>query len=220
MRANRKTALSIVVLAFVAATTMPAALGANQYNVTFTIRPNGDVAVDMKFTLPMAEYMQMRSTVLVPQLLLRDLGSERSDIEVKDTDAKYDDDERSVNFTMLALGGARNMGDHWEFEVDKGRVFSNLNEPEKTMYFTPSIEGEMGSFQGQEKVVFPDEATQIEWDKSKRVVTYVLPVPPSPCSSGKTVLWVLSAACILAGAAMLVVSFVRAPAAAEPKKKE
>ena len=213
MGPNRRIGFGVVIMVLLAATAAPAALAANRYDATFTIRTNGDVAVDMKFTLPMAEYMQMRTNVAMPQILMRELASDRSDIEVKDKNSKYDDDEHSLNFTMLALGGAKNMGDHWEFEVDKGRVFSNLNEPEKTMYFTPNIEGEMGSFQGQEKIVFPEEATNIEWDKGKRVVKYVLPIPPAPCSSGKTVLWILAALCIVAGAATLAMSF-RKPAAA------
>ena len=219
MRANRRIGLSSVILIVLAVVAVPTARAANQYDATFYIQPNGDVKVAMTFTLPMTEYTQMRSNLPMLHLLLRDLSSERCDIEVKDKDAKYNDAERSVNFTMLALGGAKNMGDHWEFEVDRDRVFSNLNEAEKTMYFTPNIEGEMGSFQGQEKLVFPDQATQIKWDKGKRLVTYVMPVPASPSASGKTMLWCLAAVFIVAGAAMLAMSF-RQAAAAAPKAEE
>jgi len=218
MRANRRIAFGSLVLIALVVAAAPAARAANQYNATFSVRPNGDVAVDMTFTLPMAEYAQIRNSLPMLQLLLRDLSSARSDIEVTDKHSDYNDAERSINFTMLALGGANNLGDHWEFEVDKGRVFSNLNEAERAMYFTPNIEGEMGQFQGQEKVVFPEQATQIRWDKGKRVASYVLPVPAAPCASGKTLFLCLSGLFILAGVTRLAVSF-RKPAAA-PKAKE
>ena len=219
MRANRRIGLSSVILIVLAVVAVPTARAANQYDATFYIQPNGDVKVDMTFTLPMTEYTQLRSNLPMLHLLLRDLASERSDIEVRDRDAKYNDAERSVDFTMRALGGAKNMGDNWEFEVDEDRVFSNLNESEKTMYFTPNIEGEMGSFQGQERLVLPTEATQIEWDKGKRLITYVMPVPAGPSAPGKPVLWCLAAVFIVAGAALLAMSS-RAAAAAGTKEDE
>ncbi len=206
MKTMRRIVLSTAVLVVLAVVAAPAAWGANRYDATYNIQPNGDVAVDMTFTLPMEQYTQMRNSLPMLYLLLRDLSSERSDIEVTDRDAKYNDAQRSVTFTMRALGGAKNMGDHWEIEVDKDRVFSNLNDAEKTMYFTPNIEGEMGSFQGQEKFVFPQAASQVKWDNGKRLISYVMPVPAGPSSPLRFILWGLAALFIAGGAAMLVVS--------------
>lgn len=210
MKTNRRAGLWSMILAVFALTAAPTAWSANRYDATYDVQPNGDVMVDMTFTLPMEEYTQMRSNLPMLHLLLRDLSSERSDVEVRDKDAKYNDAERSVNFTMRALGGAKNMGDHWEIEVDRDRVFSNLNEPERAMYFTPNIEGEMGSFQGQEKFMLPVKATRIEWDKGKRLIKYVMPIPAGPAAPGKMVLWCLAAVFILAGAVVLAMSSRRA----------
>ncbi len=219
MRANCRIGLSSMILIVMAVAAAPIAWSANRYDATFDVQPNGDAKVEMIFTLPMAEYTQMRSNLPMLHLLLRDLASERSDIEVRDRDAQYNDAERTVDFTMLALGGAKNMGDHWEIDVDKDRVFSNLNESERTVYFIPNIEGEMGSFQGQENYVLPDAATQIKWDKGKRLITYVMPVPAAPSAPGKMVLWALAAVFILAGAALLAMPARRAAPAGEKEEE-
>ena len=179
------------------------ARAANRYDATFEVQPNGDAKVSLMFSLPMREYTRLRSNGAVLQVLTRDLANASDDAEIRDQNAQYNDAERSVSFSLRALGLAYNAGTHWEVEVDEDRVFSNLNRAENSVYFTPNIEGEMGEFQGKEVLVLPATATDIEWDKGKRVVRYTLPAPKSPASGGKTAMFVIGGLLVVAGLAVV-----------------
>ena len=75
MRANCRIGLSSVILIVLAVTAAPTAWGANRYDATFHIQPSGDVKVDMNFTLPMAEYTQLRSNLPAPAAARSRLGT-------------------------------------------------------------------------------------------------------------------------------------------------
>ena len=158
------------------------------YDGQFTLSPNGDLDIVLKLTLPMEKYQYMRDSVSNLYLFMRGLASSRADVEVAQKKAEWDDASRTVTFTIRQLGAARNMGNHWEADIEPGAVFSNLDEAKKTLYFNENGKNQMGDVRGNFRVQLPATATQAKYDASRKIVSYVLPVPSS--ASLKTVLLV------------------------------
>jgi hypothetical protein len=176
------------------------------YDGTFTLSPVGDLDMVLKMTLPMERYQGLRESVSNLYLFTRDLASNRADAEITQKKADWDDANRTVTFTIHMLGAARNMGNHWEFDVGPGAVFSNLDEAKKTVYFNESGAGEMGTVRGNSRLQLPPQATQAKYDASRKLVTYVLPKGSS--GSTKSVLLVPAIFLLVLGLGAFGASFV------------
>jgi hypothetical protein len=205
------TAASILLLA--GATVRAQDIG---YDGTFTLSPVGDLEMALKLTLPMDRYQSLRNSVSNLYLFTRDLASNRAVAEITRRKADWDDSARTLTFTIRMLGAARNMGNHWEFDVGPGPVFSNLDEGKKTVYFNESGAGEMGNVRGNSRLLLPAQATQAKYDASRKMVTYVMPKPSS--GSAKAALLVPAAVLLLLGLGAFGASFIvgRKPAHLPP----
>jgi len=182
MRRRNCGTACLAVLLLLAATfglASTASAGEIKYDGSFTLKTNGDMAVVIKLTLPMMQYQRLRDSVSNLYLMLRDLASSRADTEVVDKKADWDDANRTITFSMTVQGAAKNHGNHWEIPVAKGAIFTTFNEKERTFYFSEAAMGPMGVVRGTTKGILPEQATQVKWDKSRRVVCYVLPAPRS-----------------------------------------
>jgi hypothetical protein len=176
------------------------------YDGQFTLSPNGDLDIVLKLTLPMERYQYMRDSVSNLYLFMRGLASSRADVEVAQKKAEWDDASRTVTFTIRQLGAARNMGNHWEADIEPGAVFSNLDEAKRTLYFNENGTNEMGNVRGNFRVQLPASATQAKYDASRKLVTYVLPVPSS--GSLKKTLLVPAAILLVLGLGGIGASFI------------
>lgn len=204
---KRNQLLSVVLwgAAVIALAGAPARAQENLYDGQFTLAPNGDLDIVLKLTLPMEKYQGLRNSVSNLYLFMRDLASNRADAEVTQKKAEWDDSSRTVTFAIHMVGAARNMGNHWEFDVGKGARFSNLDEGKKTVFFNESGEGEMSFVKGTSRLQLPAETTQARYDVSRRIVTYVLPIPSS--GSLRTPFLVTAALFVLVGLGVFGVSF-------------
>lgn len=146
-------------------------------DATYTASAVGDLNTVMKLTLPMEKYQSLRTSVSNLYLFMRGLASARASTEVAERKAEWDDSARTVTFKIRTLGAARNLGNHWEIDVAKGVVFSNLDEDKKALYFNETAQGDTGTIRGNDRVFLPPQATQIKYDDSRKVVTYVMPKP-------------------------------------------
>jgi len=147
------------------------------YDGTFTLKPNGDMAVVTKLSMPMLIYQRLRDSVSNLHLMMRDLASSRADTEVVDRKPEWDDATRTITFSMTVKGASRNMGNHWEIPVVKGALYTTFNEKERTFFFNEAASGPLGDVRGTTKGILPDGATDAKWDASRRVITYVMPAP-------------------------------------------
>jgi hypothetical protein len=189
----------------------------------YTAAANGDVTVVYKFTPPMAIYQQLRNSISNLYLLLRGLASGRAEIEVVDKKADWDDSSRTLTFSFKTLGLARNMGNRWEIDVLPGVEFSNLNEATRTVYFNEDNTGPLGRVRGISRLNLPAQARDFRWDESKRVVSYVMPIPETS-AGGSTTSFIFGLVLLVVGALLTGASFLRKSAAplqlevdAEPK---
>ena len=191
---------------------LPCEAGADdiRYDGSFVLAPNGDLAVTLKFTLPMLQYQNLRDNVSNLYLLLRQLSSDRADTEVVDKKADWDDANRTITFSMTMLGAARNLGKHWEFDVPEGADFSNLDEAKRTLYFNENQAGPMGAIRGTSRLVLPDDVQEFGWEEPRRVARYAMPAPST--GTPTLALWIAAVVMIVLGAGAMAASFVVKPA--------
>jgi hypothetical protein len=185
-----------------------------RYDGTYSLAPNGDMAVTIKLVPPMVIYQKLRESISNLYLVMRGFASSRANTEVVEKKADWDDSNRTLSFSMKILGAGHNLGDRWEVEVPKPTEFSNLDEAKRTFYFDESATTPAGTIRGISKLILPAEAKQFKWDESRRVASYVMPSIGS--ASGKILLlWIAAVLFLGTGAALTVASFVIKPAVAE-----
>lgn len=208
---------SLGVLGFLAAVLATQAAASAQdirYDGTYTLAPNGDMAVTIKLVPPMVIYQKLRESISNLYLVMRGFASSRANTEVVEKKADWDDSNRTLNFSMKILGAGHNLGDRWEVEVPKPAEFSNLDEAKRTFYFDESATTPAGTIRGISKLILPAEAKQFKWDESRRVASYVMPSVGG--ASGKILLlWIAAVVFLGAGAVLTVASILIKPAVAE-----
>jgi hypothetical protein len=181
-----------------------------RYEGIYTAAPNGDVTGVYKFTPSMAVYQQMRNSISNLYLLLRILAPARAEAEVVDKKADWDDSKHTLTFSFKTLGLAHNMGNHWEIEALSGVEFSNWNEATKIAYFNEDSAGPLGRIHGLSRLHLPADAHDFRWDESRRVVSYVMPVPEK--TSGRSTTGIITGLVFLIlGAVLTAASFRRQP---------
>jgi hypothetical protein len=179
-----------------------------RYDGTYQMAPNGDMAITIKLTPPMALYQKLRDSVSNLYLILRGFASSRADAEVVNKKAEWDDPDRTVVISMTVLGTGRNLGNRWEVDIPKDAAFSNLDEGKKTFYFNETLDtGSNAVIRGVSRLVLPAAARQFKWEPSRRVASYELP-PVSTSSGMKPVLMILSIVFVVVGAGMTAGSFL------------
>ncbi len=185
----------------------------------YSLSPNGDVSISIKLTPSMLLYQQLRESFSNLYLVLRTLASERSDAEVAEKKADWDDPNHTMVFSMRVLGAAKNLGDHWEIEVPKGTEFINVDEGKRTFYFSETAPvGTIATIRGTSRLVLPPEAQKFKWEASRRVVNYTMPYA---AQSGRMMALLFSGiALIIAGAVLAGVSFRSQSPAAGVKSAE
>lgn len=188
---------------------IPVAMSAEEirFEGSYTIAPNGDLSATIKLTPSMVLYQKLRESFSNLYLVLRVFASSRADYEVTDKKADWDDPNRTMAFSMKMPGASRNLGNRWELEIPKGAEFINMDEAKRTFYFNEVSEaGEMATIRGTSKMVLPASATHFQWDGSRRVVAYTLPIPK--VQTGRNYILLISSIILVpAGAAMTAVSF-------------
>jgi len=203
---GKKWTAIIAVLLVLIISRVPARAQEMLYDGDFVLQPNGDMQAVVKLTLPMEQYDQLKTSVSNLYLLLRDLSSNRADVEIDQTKADWDDQHRTVTFTIHMLGAARNMGNYWSCEVDKDATFSNLDETKKIVYFNENYTTEAGAIKGTSRIEFPKTASSCKYDASKHQVTYVLPRPGG--RSGSLILLIIGGLLTVLGLAAVAGSFI------------
>jgi len=179
---------------------------AARYEGKWQIQPNGDVHISRQFKLPLNLY-RMWKDADVHMLEFRNFEACRSNVEVTDKKAQWDDINRTLTLNMTVLGLAGNMASHWEAKVVPGLEFSNLDQNTKTAYFHFAVDGPMGRVQGQDVVCLPPRSTDPAWNESTRTIRYGMPksqgeqVGPAEGSS-RWLWWTLFTVFVAAGAAM------------------
>ena len=96
--------------------------------------------------------------------------------------------------------------------------FSNLNEATKTVYFNEDNTGPLGRVRGLSRLNLPAQARDFRWDDSRRVVSYVMPVPET--SAGGSTSYVLGLVLLVVGALLTGASYLRSSAPAAPLQVE
>lgn len=211
LRAHCLTACSIVVFLLVLGGAISSAAAKDVHlEGTYTLASNGDLDVTMKLTTSMLLYQKIRQSVSNLYLLLRNLSSQRAEMEVENKKAEWDDAARTITISYRALGMARNLGDHWEFDVAPQSEFSNLDEAQRTVYFNEEVVGPLGKIAGRGKIILPPEAQEYRWDSSKRVIRYNLP-QPQKSASRRAGLFMAAGLLFVLGAVALGVSFISRP---------
>ncbi|MHC1728308.1 MAG: hypothetical protein AB9866_20280 [Syntrophobacteraceae bacterium] len=172
----------------------------------YTLFPNGDVSISVKLTPSMLLYQQLRESFSNLYLVLRTMASERSDAEVAEKKADWDDPNHTMVFSMKVLGAAKNLGDHWEIECPKGTDFINVDEGKRTFYFNETAPiGTIATIRGTSRLVLPPEAQNFKWEASRRSVSYTIPYA---AQSGRIMaLLIAGIALIMAGAVLTGISF-------------
>jgi hypothetical protein len=183
-----------------------------EYEGRWELQTNGDVKVTRKFTLPMMMYTQWKNTN-VHMAEFRNLSGSRSTIEVADKKYEWDDVNRTLTLNMTILGLPRNMGDHWEAKMVGGLNFSNLDEAKKTAFFHSSGQSPAGKIEGKDLVIFPKDATKIEWNAATSALMYRTPSLQAPRGLWTLIWWILAAVCAVAGIVLWGMPFVRKPIA-------
>lgn len=198
------TCLAALVLSGLLA--QPAAAKAVTLDASYLLAANGDLDVTMKLTTSMILYEKLRHNIANLYLLLRHLASQRAEMEVEQQKADWDDASRTITISYRALGMARNLGNHWEFEIPPQADFSNLDIDKRTVYFSEEIDSPLGKIAGRAKLILPPEAQQYRWDSQKRAVSYVIPRPKKTTPQKK----LIAAAGILGvlGLALIAASFL------------
>ena len=211
-RQTRQVAALGCLVAVLCALPLGAVGGQLVYDGTFTLAPNGDMDVHAKFTLPMSQYQNLRDNISNPYLMLRELTSSRADTEVVERKADWDDANRSLVFNLKVLGTARNMGKHWEIDVGRGPIFSNVDEAKRTFFFNVANGGAMGPALGVSKLILPERAHDLKWDATKRVVTFTME-PMKIITVRTSPVWIPGLVLIALGCVALAASFVVKPGA-------
>jgi len=186
-----------------------AAQNAINYSGIFKVQDNGDIKVLIKLTLPMTQYQKMRSNISNLYLMMRNLASHRSNVEVENKNAAWDDANRIITFSMIWRGVCVNTGKDWCLKVPPGTNFSNLDKEKKAVYFFVSTVSQEGKVNGQEQIIMPLRADNISWDNSKRIINYKLPASGNHFLN--YMLWVLAIICF-AASLLLLFSTRRSPA--------
>ena len=200
--------LALCLLALLSAVGAPVAAEEIRFEGIYTAAANGDVTVVYKFTPTMAVYQQLRNSISNLYLMLRALAPARAEIEVVDKKADWDDSTRTLTFSFKTLGLARNMGNRWDIDVLPGVEFSNFNEATKTAYFNEDSSGPLGRVRGLSRLNLPPQARDLRWDESRRVVSYVTPVPEKS-AGGSRALFVTGLILLVIGALLTAASFLR-----------
>ena len=195
MLSSRQLLTALVFLTILCSVSFTALAKDVHLDATYTLAANGDLAVVMKLTTSMDLYQKMRQSVSNLYLLLRNLSSQRAEMEVEDKKADWDDSARTITISYKALGMARNLGNHWEFDIPQIAEFSNLDEDQRTVYFTEEVASPLGTVTGRGKLILPENAQQYKWEGSRRVVSYV--IPEAKASSGRKAGFLIAAGILL-----------------------
>jgi hypothetical protein len=206
MLSSRQLLTALVFLTIFCSVSLTALAKDVHLDATYTLAANGDLAVVMKLTTSMDLYQKMRQSVSNLYLLLRNLSSQRAEMEVEDKKADWDDSARTITISYKALGMARNLGNHWEFDIPQIAEFSNLDEDQRTVYFTEEVASPLGTVTGRGKLILPEQAQQYKWEGSRRVVSYVIPEPEA-ASDRKTVFLIAAGVFLVLGLISTVASF-------------
>jgi len=204
--AREKWTVMIAVLFVLIISRAPAKAQEILYDGGYVLQPNGDMDIALKLTLPKEQYDRLRSSVSNLYLFLRDLSSSRADVEVSQTKADWDDQHRTVTFTIHMLGAAKNMGNYWSYEVDKSATFSNLDETKKIVYFNENDVTEAGPVKGTSRLELPKTASNYKYDSAKHQVTYILPKPGG--GRGRSILLIVGGLLTVLGLAAVAGSFI------------
>lgn len=141
--------------------------------------PTGDGKATLKITFDAPVYQAIKKNIPDPRRFLQDLRSGRADYEIGSSSAAYDDAASAVVLELLELGGARNRGEgRWEVTCEKGYQLEKLSAPDAarpTASFTETGTWDGGvEFEGHYVYRLPAGATDVRWDASRHVLSWVL----------------------------------------------
>lgn len=182
-----------------------------KYVGTWSIQPNGDVNVVRTFTVPAMMYTDWKQNNMHMKEM-RNFNPAISTIKVDDLDFKWDDVKRTLTLTMVVRGLIVNKGDYWEGEMSPGLAFSNIDAGQKKAYFHATLVSPDVTVTGQDIVVFPEKATDIQ-NIGSSALRYKLPEDTASAGGGGTTVlwWALFGVALVAGIVLIGASSVARP---------
>ncbi len=144
------------------------------------ITPMGDLVGRGTFTFDPQVYATIKSVVQDPIYFLRELSSNRADTELApDATASYDDASSSVVLDVHMLGVVHNRGNgRWEWNAEDQEfqeTTTNDNDETVATFLYKGPPNEEVKFEGQAAYTFPPGATNIAFDKARKLLSYSLP---------------------------------------------
>ncbi|MCB9869459.1 MAG: hypothetical protein H6837_06355 [Planctomycetes bacterium] len=154
------------------------ARGNVQLEGSIRLLPNGDGVAKIQIRFSAADYTRVKGENPNAFRYVRDFSGTRSDVEITDTSARYEDAKSSVILEMTQRGAMRNLGGgRWVLPFARGIDFINLaNEAEGTVgYFVESGTWPGGiAYKGKVLYHLPKGAKEARFDNSERTLTYTL----------------------------------------------
>lgn len=179
-----------------------------KYLGTWTIQANGDVKVTRTFTVPAMMYASWKQNNMHMKEM-RNFHPAVSTVKVDDLDFKWDDVKRTLTLTMVVRGLIVNKGDYWEVEMSSGLQFSNIDITQKKAYYHATLVSPDVTVTGQDIVVFPDKASDIQNIGSSALRYKLAEQTLSVGRGGMAVLWwALFGATLIAGLVLIGASMV------------
>ncbi|MCB9888483.1 MAG: hypothetical protein H6836_02815 [Planctomycetes bacterium] len=154
------------------------ARGNVQLEGSIRLLPNGDGVAKIQIRFSAADYTRVKGENPNAFRYVRDFSGTRSDVEITDTSARYEDAKSSVILEMTQRGAMRNLGGgRWVLPFARGIDFINLaNEAEGTVgYFVESGTWPGGiAYKGKVLYHLPKGAKEARFDNSERTLSYTL----------------------------------------------
>ena len=144
----------------------------------FGLQANGDGIAKIVVRFSPADYTRQKAQNPNAFRYVKDFTSGRSDVEMADTSARYEDAKSSVVLKMTQRGAVRNLGNgRWSLQFVRGTDFVNLAKTDTGTigYFVEFGTWKDGTaYKGQVRYHLPQGATDARWNANQRTLSYSL----------------------------------------------
>jgi hypothetical protein len=139
---------------------------------TWTVERNGDIVLTEEYHLPMMLYRKAKADQ-EHMLRFRAVDPHRSDLEVTEKSARWDDANRKLYLTFRIKGLMERTKRSWRARIFDLLQYSNTNESECTVHFHQSNTiPYMGKVDGQVTIRLPEGSKNIGYDRETRMLSY------------------------------------------------
>jgi transglutaminase-like putative cysteine protease len=178
----RVSALFVVALLALPASAQQAEEITININATQTIDAvgNAHVRLVMSFNPPRG-YDRVKRNYPNLYVLFRDMGPERSSIEIDRETLKIssDDGQRAITFTADVLGKAVSRSNRWQIELEPNEQISTQDA--NKVFTISQFSSQTGlKITGINTYLLPPAAQNVKFDKETRLLSYTLPMAKAP----------------------------------------